>query len=136
MSTAGISSSLVAQSSTTTPIATSPKAFLQAYLKERRPEIRELQDALKSGDLNAASKAYNDLVALGQKDLGKDNPFLLANRALDFNAIGGALQRGDLDGARQAFAALQATFVKHEPPTGTAPAVSPDAVVNLSNSGT
>ena len=130
MSATVISGLAVSQPLTTSPIATSPKTF-QAYLKERRPEVRELQDALKSGDLAGARKAYNELVALGQNYLGKDNPFLRRDRGLDFNAIGGALQRGDVDGARQAFAALERTFAKTEPPTAVAPAVSPDAVVRL-----
>ena len=106
MSATVISGLAVSQPLTTPAITSSPKTF-QAYLKERRPEVRELQDALKSGDLAGARKAYNELVALGQNYLGKDNPFLRPDRGLDFNAIGGALQRGDVDGARQAFAALE-----------------------------
>jgi hypothetical protein len=93
-----------------------------------------LQEALKSGDLAGAEQAYNNLVALGNKVLGKDNPFLLSNRAFDFNAIGGALQNGDLSGARQAFQALADTFVKKDSTTNAAPATSPDTVVSL-NSG-
>jgi hypothetical protein len=97
------------QLSAPTP-STTPNPKLQAYFKERQPEVRQLAEALKSGNVSAAEKAYNNLVALGNTVLHKDNPFLLANRALDFNAIGGALQNGDLDGARQAFSALQHTF--------------------------
>lgn len=133
MSTTAISSLIASQPLATNPAPTTAKGLLQAYFKARRPEVQALNDALKSGDLAAAQTDYNNLVALGQKDLGKDNPFLLANRAIDFNAIGGALQRGDLDGARQAFAALQATYIKIDPP-GTSP-VSPDTVVSLSKSG-
>jgi hypothetical protein len=135
LSVTGISSLAVSHPLTTTPTATSPETFLQKYFKERRPEIQELQNALKSGDLTEARKAYNDLVALGHKLLHKDNPFLRADRALDFNAIGGALQRGDLDGARQAAAALQRTFEKPGTASAVAPTVSPDTVVHLSNSG-
>jgi hypothetical protein len=136
MSVSAISSLVVSQPSTTAPTSTTDKTFLKAYFKERQPEIQALQSALKSGDLSAATKAYNDLEALGNTVLHKDNPFLRANRALDFNAVGGALQRGDLDGARQAFAALERTFAKPNPGSGVAPTVSPDTVVNLGNSGT
>jgi hypothetical protein len=108
---------------------------LQAYLKERRPEIQELNAALKSGDVAAAQQAYHDLIALGNKVLGKDNPFLRGDRALDFNAIGAALQNGDLTGAQAAFAALQSTFVRHEPSSVIPPTVSPDATVDLSHRG-
>lgn len=135
MSVTGISSLTVSHPLTTTPTATAEGTFLQKYFKERRPEIQELRDALKSGDLTEARRAYNDLVALGNKVLHKDNPFLRADRALDFNAIGGALQRGDLDGARQAFAALERSFEKPTPTSAGTPTVSPDTVVHLSNSG-
>jgi hypothetical protein len=132
---AAISNLTVSSQVSTAPTpSTSPKTLLQQYLKERRPEVRQLAEALKAGDLAGAEQAYNNLVALGNKVLGKDNPFLLANRALDFNAIGGALQNGDLTGARQAFRALADTFVQRDPPAGgNTSVVSPDTVVKLSN---
>jgi hypothetical protein len=135
MSTAPISSLTSQPVNTTSPVATSAKSHFQEYLKARKPEVAELEQALKAGDLKAATQAYNDLVALGQKDLGKDNPFLLNNRALDFNAIGGALQNGDIQGARHAFRALEKTFDKTAPPQA-ASGVTPDAIVNLSTRGT
>ncbi len=109
---------------------------LQAYFKERQPEILQLNEALKSGNLAAAQQAYNNLVALGKNVLHKDNPFLRSDRGLDFNAIGGALQNGDLAGAQQAFAALESTFGQKLPPAasaGAAPSSSPAAIVQLSN---
>ena len=132
MSVSAISSLIAPQPSTITPSATTVSSFLKAYFAERRPEIQDLQTALKSGDLSAAKEAYNNLVALGNKVLGKDNPFLKANRAFDFNAVGGALQNGDLAGAQKAFAALESTFEKQAPPPTSSPLNSPDAVVNLS----
>jgi hypothetical protein len=134
MSTTAISNFTASQQASTAPTAaSSPKTLLQQYFKERRPEIQQLQDALKSGDLAGAEQAYNNLVALGNKVLGRNNPFLLANRAFDFNAIGGALQNGDLSGARSAFQALADSFLKKEPPSSVAPTTSPDTVVNLSS---
>jgi|SRR5579863_1821682 len=133
MVTTGIPSSAVTPPVTNTTIGSTTQSF-HAYLKERRTEISDLQSALKSGDLAAAQKDYNNLVALGQQDLGRNNPFLRSDRGLDFNAIGGALQSGDLNGARQAFAALETTYATQDPPKGTS-SISPDTVVNLSNSG-
>jgi hypothetical protein len=121
-------SSIVPQSlSTTQPISQDPKlTFWQKYINERRPEVQQLNDALKSGDLAAAQQAYNNLVALGNTVLHKDNPFVRSDRSLDFNAIGGALQNGDLAGAQQAFAALESTFGQKLPPSASlAPASAP-----------
>jgi hypothetical protein len=91
-----------------TPITSLPK-----YFKERRAEVQQLQEALKSGDLAAAQQDYNNIVALGNNVLHRDNPFIRSDRGLDFDAIGGALQSGDLAGARQAFAALENTYKIH-----------------------
>jgi hypothetical protein len=123
-------SSIVPQPSSTTSTA-SPNLktdFWKQYLGERRPEVQQLNDALKSGDLAAAQTAYNNLVALGNTVLHKDNPFLRSDRAADFNAIGSALQNGDLTGAQQAFAALEATFKQ---PTSASLTTPPSP--NLSN---
>jgi hypothetical protein len=87
------------------PLTSSPN-----YFKERRAEVQQLNQALQSGDLASAQQDYNNLVALGKNGLQRDNPFLRSDRGQDFNAIGGALQNGDLNGARQAFAALESTY--------------------------
>jgi len=104
--------------STTSP---TPVTNLQTYFKERRPEVQQLGKDLKSGNFAAAQQDYNNLVALGNNVLHKDNPFLRSDRGLDFNAIGGALQNGDLAGAQQAYAALQSTFL-HKPASIASPA--------------
>jgi hypothetical protein len=114
-------------SSTTTP---NPVTSFQTYLKQRRPEVQQLKEALQSGDLAAAQQDYNNLVALGNKDLGS-NPFVRSDRQLDFNAIGGALQNGDLAGAQQAFASLEATF--KEKPAAADPSSSPSATAVSEN---
>jgi hypothetical protein len=93
-----------------------PTTATPNYFKERRADLEQLNDALKSGDLASAQQDYNNLVTLGQNGLQRDNPFLRSDRGEDFNAIGGALQNGDLTGAQQAFASLQSTF-KAPPPT-------------------
>ena len=127
MSAASISSIAIPQLlSTTTP---NPTTSLQTYFKERRAEVQQLGEALKSGDLSAAQQAYNNIVALVNQVLHQDNPFLRSNRALDFNAIGGALQNGDLSGARQALAALESTFGPKDPSVS---ASVPLTVANLS----
>jgi len=122
----------------TTSANPTPTTSLQIYFKERQADVLQLNKALKSGDLADAQQAYNNLVALGNNVIHRDNPFFAPNRALDFNAIGGALQNGDLHGARQAFAALQATFRQQKlPPSanpGTNPGGTPATAVNLSNS--
>jgi hypothetical protein len=115
-------SSLVSQSLPPTPASTSAEStFLQKYYKERQPDVLQLNEALKSGNLSAAEQAYNNLVALGNNVLHNGNPFLRSDRALDFNAIGGALQNGDLAGAQKAFAALESTF-KQPPSANLTPA--------------
>lgn len=128
-------SSLASQPlSTTQTVSTDPKlTFWQKYIDERRPEVQQLNDALKSGDLAAAQQAYNNLVALGNNVLHKDNPFVRPDRSLDFNAIGGALQNGDLAGAQQAFAALESTFGQKLPPAASL--APPSAPVDAANAG-
>jgi hypothetical protein len=108
------------------PLSTSsptPKTNLKTYFKERTSEVQQLNQALKSGDLATAQQDYNKIVALGNHLIQRDNPFFRPNRALDFNAIGGALQNGDLAGARQAYDALQNTYGAKKVPQ-LAPAVS------------
>jgi hypothetical protein len=116
---------------TNTPLSTTPSTpatSWQTYVKERQPELQKLNEALKSGDLAAAQQDYNNLVALGNNVIHKDNPFLRSDRALDFDAIGGALQNGDLAGARRAVAALESTFQqKKVPPADTAASSTPAA---------
>jgi len=111
MSAISLASNVSQLSTTSTAPSGATKGFTwKEYNAERSPEIQQLADALKSGNLGAAEQAYQNLVALGKSQLHQDNPFVKANRALDFNAIGGALQNGDLAGAQQAFADLQSTF--------------------------
>jgi hypothetical protein len=85
-------------------------SYLKNYFKERRAEVKQLGEALQSGDLAAAQQDYNKIVSLGKKVLDRNNPYFRADRGQDFNAIGGALQNGDRAGAQRAFAALESTY--------------------------
>jgi hypothetical protein len=120
-----ISLSTVSQPTPAAPPTTAASTFWQKYISERHPEVQQLKDALQSGDIAAAQQDYKNLVALGNKVLGKDNPFVRSDRALDFDAVGGALQNGDLTGAQQAFATLENTFHQILPPeTNLAPSTT------------
>ena len=108
---------------------------LQDFRSERKADLKELGQALSSGDLNAAQQAYNNLAQLGEQGpFSNSEPFRRSDRAQAFEAIGQALQSGDLAGAQQAFATLESTFggqVHHggpEPPVwggGTNPPTEP-----------
>lgn len=129
-------SSIVPQPLSTPSPATASKAnFLHEYFKERTAEVQQLKEALKSGDLSAAQQAYNNVVALGNTVLHRDNPYFRSDRGLDFNAIGGALQNGDLSGAKQAFAALQSTYANKKLPPAAGLTPPPATVVNANLTG-
>jgi len=84
---------------------------LHDFRVERKADLKQLSEALSSGDLNAAQQAYDTLVQLGEQGpFANAEPFHRADRAQAFEAIGQALQTGDLAGAQQAFAALESTF--------------------------
>lgn len=104
---------------------------IRAFHQNRSNDLKQLGQALQSGDLNAAQQAFDALTALGQGGpFSNAEPFRRSDRVTDFNAIGQALQSGDLNGAQSAFATLLATWGKHQ----TSPPVqqSPAAVVTFS----
>jgi hypothetical protein len=114
MSTAAISSSSIYQQS-------------QAYFQARSSDLKQLSQALQSGDLAGAQQEFNAIQTLGQNGpFSSGNAFQASQRQQDFNAVGQALQSGDLAGAQQAFADLQSTFHSQRA------AVPPAFVVNLS----
>jgi len=83
---------------------------IQNFYHDRRTEVRQLGHALQASDLNQAQQLYNALAALGQSGpFGNSEPFSNTSRAQAFEAIGQALQSGDLAGAQAAFASLQPT---------------------------
>jgi hypothetical protein len=102
---------------------------VQSFLQQRDADLKQLGQALQSGDLAGAQQAFTAIQALSQNNTSANgNSFKVSQRQQDFNAIGQALAAGDLGGAQQAFADLKAT-VQH----GGGPAIDPPAaVVNLS----
>jgi hypothetical protein len=91
--------------SSVTTTCSSATAGVQSSLTQRRSEFEQLSQALQSGDLSAAQKAYTSLTQ------GSPNSSSSSNQnsplAQDFQALGKALQSGDLQGAQTAFAQLQ-----------------------------
>jgi hypothetical protein len=84
---------------------------LQSFYQQRQADLKQLGQALQSGDLAGAQQAFNALQTLGQSGpFANADPFRNNRREQDFAAVGQALQAGDLAGAQQAFAALQSTF--------------------------
>ena len=117
---------------------TSINQELHQYFQTRQSDLKQLGQALSTGDLAGAQTAYNNIVALGQKGpFAGGNPFHLTAREQDFTNVGKALQSGDLAGAQQAFGALKATFQRSahqiDPPnTNPAAASGPEIILNLS----
>jgi hypothetical protein len=104
-------------------VASTPK---KAYFEERNADVAQLNADVQAGNLSAAQQDYANIVALGKQDIGKNNPYYHADRAMDFDAIGGALENGDLSGAKTALAALYSTY-EHPPGAGNATSVASSA---------
>jgi hypothetical protein len=128
--------------------AISTSVLNQQYFETRQSDLRQLGQALSSGDLSGAQTAFNNITTLGQTGpFAGGVPFALNNREQDFTAIGTALQSGDLAAAQQAYANLKATFqqgsVQNPSTTPAAPiaptsptsTTGPDIVLNLTNTG-
>lgn len=79
----------------------------QDKFKTIRQDFKDLQSALKSGDLKAAQDAYaklkQDLPAKSSSDSSSGQ----GQFGTDLDAIGSALQSNDLSGAQKAFATFQ-----------------------------
>ena len=86
------------------PLSARPSTTAQ----DRRAPVRNLAQALKAGDLGAASDAYAKLASMAPKraERNPDGPFA---------RLGAALAAGDLDAARSAFASV---FTSHLPGRG------------------
>jgi hypothetical protein len=107
---------------------------LHQYFQTRQSDLKQLGQALTSGNLAGAQTAYGKIISLGQQGpFAGGNPFYLTPREQDFQAVGTALQSGDLVGAQQAFGALKATFQKGgqqlDPPP--VPTSGPEIILNL-----
>jgi len=76
----------------------------RAEFAQRAQSFKALGDALKSGDMAGAQKAYDTLQANAPKNANGN-----ANSPMgqDFSALGDALKSGDVSAAQKAFATLQ-----------------------------
>src|SRR6266480_4903245 len=92
MSVAGIASNVPFQS------------VNQAFFFQRRLDVVELGQAIRSGDLTKAQHVYDALTALGQNTNGY-KPFKNSTLENDFLAVGQALKTGDAVAAQQAYEA-------------------------------
>jgi hypothetical protein len=117
MSTAAVSSSSIFQE-------------LQNFYQNRQADLKQLGADLKSGDLNAAQQDYQAMAALGEGGpFANSEPFAKSSRAQAFDAIGEALQAGDLARAQTAFATLTAK----QSNSANSSQASADTVVNLTS---
>ena len=133
MAIAGILNS-VSPAATAATSQISGKDF-QVYAKQRQPLIKELGQALKSGDLTAAKAALDKLTALATQN-GLKNPFLRQDRAADFTVVAAALKSGDVARAEQAFNSLKQDLGKRFPtPQPVPPGVPPDVIVTIGGGG-
>jgi hypothetical protein len=118
--------------STTAVSSNSLYQQLQSFYQQRQADVKQLGQALKSGDLAGAQQAFNALQTLGQSGpFANADPFSNNQREQDFVAIGQALQSGDLAGAQQAFSALQSSFHNRNQETNASNSYGPAVVVNL-----
>lgn len=112
---------------------------LQAYYQQRSADVKQLGQDLTAGNITNAEQDYNAIQTLGQSGPFKSGGAFNNNqREQALNAIGQALQSGDLAGAQQAFAQLEATYQKHQttPPVFGPPQTSPPVFAPPSSSGT
>lgn len=112
---------------------------LDAYFGLRHRDLRQLGQALQSGDLAGAQQEYSAIQNLGQRGpFSKGQPFLNSDREQAFEAIGSALQSGDLAAARQAFQQLRsdlgASSHQPSPAVPALPAENPAADVSSGTS--
>ncbi len=81
---------------------------LQSYFHERNSDLSHLAKALKAGNLDAAQQEYSAIQTLGQSGpFANGDAFTVSQRQQYFDAIGQALQNGDLAAARQALVQLR-----------------------------
>jgi len=92
--------------SSTSPISSVTASSVTDMQNDPRTFFRQLAQAISTGDLSAAQKAYASITKLRGGALGNST---LGN---DMNALGQALNSGDVSSAQQAFATLQADAQK------------------------
>jgi len=105
----------------------SAPSFPSTMAHERRAAVKDLAQALKAGDLGAASDAYATLAAKAPQraERNPDGPFA---------RLGTALAAGDLASARAAFASV---FTSHLPSRGgdSPPPLLPEQAATPARSG-
>lgn len=115
-------------------------ASLQQFFTQRTDDMTNLARALMSGDLAGAQRVYNAIVSLGkQGPFASGAPFAAADRESDFQAIGQALQAGDLGSAINSLEAIRQSFIAQYGQPGKtsnsgSSSAGPATVVNLSGS--
>ena len=78
---------------------------------------KDLENSLKSGDLNSAKKDYATITQLQQQMTSQfGNPPGGSQLSSDMEALGQALDSGNLSDAQQAFAAIQNDMKNHPHP--------------------
>ncbi len=107
---------------------------LQSFNASRQADLKQLGNALQSGDLNGALQAFNTLSQLGQGGpFANAEPFAKSSRAQAFETVGQDLQNGDLAGAQAAFTTLASRTNNAAPPPAQTP---PAVVITFSTSST
>jgi hypothetical protein len=87
---------------------------MTAKMAQRKQDFQSLADALKSGNLADAQKAFAQLQSDGVKTSQTQNSnSQTSSQSSPLQALSGALQNGDLAGAQQAFAQLQQGMKAH-----------------------
>jgi len=101
---------------------------LQTFYQSRQTDLKQLGNALQSGDLSGAQQAFQSLAALGEGGpFANSEPFAKSSKAEAFNAVGEAIAAGNLAGAQAAFATLSSK------PSAADSASSEAATVSLSS---
>jgi hypothetical protein len=87
---------------------------MAAKMAQRKQDFQSLADALQSGNLSDAQKAFAQLQSDGVKTGQTQNSNSQASgQSNPLQALGSALQSADLAGAQQAFAQLQQGMKAH-----------------------
>ena len=113
---------------------------MTAKLAQRKQDFQSLADALKSGNLADAQKAFAQLQSDGVKTgQAQSSNSQASGQSSPLQALGSALQSGDLAGAQQAFAQLQqgmkAHHHHHHQSSGSGQANSANQVTGSTDNG-
>ena len=103
---------------TTSPVSNQTiQQDVRAFHQTRSSDLKQLSQALQSGDLNGAQQAFDALVTLGQGGpFSNAEPFRRSDRVADFNAVGNTIinQTGQ---AIEGFAIIAAAYLLINIPT-------------------